>query len=34
MEPAMKNLFIAIVIMALLIGLNVLLTLDGLSPFA
>ena len=34
MEPALKNLFIAMVIMALLVGINVLLTLGGMSPFA
>ncbi len=34
MERSLKNLYVAIAIMAILILLNVILTVNGLSPFA
>jgi hypothetical protein len=34
MEPSIKGLYVAIVLMTLLVLLNVVLTLNGLSPFA
>jgi hypothetical protein len=34
MEPSSKGLYVAIVLMTLLVLLNVVLTLNGLSPFA
>ncbi len=34
MEHPLKNLYVAIAIMALMVLLNVILTVNGLSPFA
>ncbi len=34
MEHSLKNLYVAIAIMAILVLLNVILTVNGLSPFA
>jgi len=34
MERSLKHLYLAITIMALMILLNVILTVNGLSPFA
>lgn len=34
MEQPIKHLYIAIIIMAILVLANVILTLNGLSPFA
>ncbi len=34
MERSLKNLYVAIAIMALMIVLNVILTVNDLSPFA
>lgn len=34
MDPSIKNLYLAIIVMTLLILLNVVLTLNGMSPFS
>jgi hypothetical protein len=34
MERSLKNLYVAMAIMALMVLLNVILTVNGLSPFA
>lgn len=34
MEPSIKELYVAIILMTFLVLLNVILTVNGLSPFA
>lgn len=34
MDPSIKNLYLAIIVMTFLVLLNVVLTLNGVSPFS